>query len=333
MRRSALPVVFVALALGGCTHMPWNPHRGWRSWKTANITIYTDTISEYEPALEWLDVAFLAYQSTFFKEYRIPPAQVLYMSAEGWSPFLTDGGRYKYGITVARLAWAEAHGSQGLVMVGNSGRQWPYHHQLAHHFIEAAVPRAPLWFQEGFASYLTVFQSTPRQPGVLCFGLAQPATTTRVTLPLKELLAASYLEYNQSSAPWIGPLAQSFIDYLLQGEHGRLRPRFTALMRALAQGKSGEQALADVYPEFSLAQLEAGFHAHVRTLRPPGEECPLGVPVSPMPMAKMDPVKTPIAEEEVHALFQGLEQVGGRDGYADFFPDPMPPAPKTTAAR
>jgi hypothetical protein len=310
--------------------MPWNPNRGWRSWKTPHLTLYTNTLYEYGPALDWLEDAHAIFQNTFFRDQPIPPGEVVYFADSARSPFLTNGGQYKYGVMIARFPWTEAHGGHGLLMVGNYSWQWGYQHVLAHHFIEAAVPRAPLWFHEGFARYLAGAAPIAGRPGNICFGQSQPAFTTRVTLPLRELLAANYHEYNQSSAPWIGPLSHSFIDFLIHGEDGRLRPRFSGLMRELAAGKSGEEALAAVYPEIPLDRLDAAFRDHVRSLRPMGQACPLSAPLPP-PGPRAAAIKTPVSEEEIRALFQGLEQISDRDGYADFFPDPLPPAPKTAA--
>jgi hypothetical protein len=72
---------------------------------------------------------------------------------------------------------------------------------------------------------------------VICYGREQPAYTTKVSLPLNDLLSASYHDYNESQEPWIGPLSQSFIDFLIHGQGGRLRGRFSALMRAQSEWK------------------------------------------------------------------------------------------------
>jgi hypothetical protein len=320
MRRPTLLLALILLA--GCTHLPWHPYRGWRVWQTPNVAVYTDTITQYEPALEWLDAAYGVYKGTFFNDFTVPPAQVLYLSSDGSSPFLDSSGHFKYGMTIARSPWAEKRGAKSLVVVGYSEWQWSYHHQLAHHFIEAAVPRAPLWFHEGFARYITSFHGVPDRPGVICFGIQQPVFTTQVTLPLGELLAATYHDYNEEKAPWIGPLSQSFIDFLVQAQNGRFRGRFTALMRALASGKSGEQALADVYPEVPLAQMDALFHEHVHTLRPPGQECPVPIALRGEGVAKHQALRAPMEEPDARALVESLELVSEKNGYADFTPAP-----------
>jgi hypothetical protein len=316
-------LMVVALVLTGCTHLPWKPYQGWRSWKAADVTVHTDTISQYEPALEWLQTGFTVYQETFFKPWKIPPVQAVYISSDNPTPFLSNAGTSKDAITLARWPWAEAKGGRSLLVVGYSEWQWMYYHQLAHHFIEAAVPGAPLWFHEGFARYLTRIYQVPGKPQEVCFGRDPPGATTRVSLPLKELLAAGYREYNESSEPWIGPLSQAFIDYLLHGEGGRLRPAFTDLMRALAAGKTGEQALAATYA-IPFDQLESRFHMHVRSARPPGLVCPLGFTVAALTAPRPEPIRTPVEESDVRALFESLEKLPDRNGYADFFPGSGP---------
>lgn len=316
---SFLAAVLAVSAIAGCTHLPWKPHRGWRSWKAADVTVHTDTISQYEPALEWMQTGFTVYKETFFKGYQIPPVQAVYISSDSESPFLNNAGTNKSALTLARWPWAEARGGRTLVIVGYSEWQWMYYHQVAHHFIEAAVPNAPLWFHEGLARYLTRIYQVPGQPQQVCFGRDPPGVTTRVTLPLKDLLNATYREYNESSAPWIGPLAQAFIDFLLHGGGGRLRPGFPDLMRALAAGKNGEAALASVYA-IDFGQLETAFHQHVRSARPPGLVCPLGFTVAALTSARPEPTRTPLEEADVRALFESLDKVPDRNGYADFIP-------------
>jgi hypothetical protein len=316
------PRFLLALVLlAGCTHLPWNPYRGWRVWRTPTVSVYTETVSQYGPALEWMDKAFAVYKATFFAEFDVPPAQAVYLSSDMTSPFLNSSGNFKYGMTIARSPWAEARGGKTLVVVGYSNWQWHYHHQLAHHFIEAAVPRAPLWFHEGFARYLTSVYGLPGRSEMVCFGRDQPAYTTKVMLPLNDLLGATYHDYNESQEPWVGPLSQSFVDFLIHGQGGRLRGRFTALMRALGRGKTSQQALAEVYPDLPLDQMDALFREHVRTLRPPGEECPLSLGLrNPPPAAS--PIRAPVAEAEAQALMESLQQVPDKNGYADFAPDP-----------
>lgn len=316
MRQSIL--VAALLLAAGCTHLPWKPHSGWRSWKTADITIHTDTISQYGPALEWLQTGFTVYQETFFKGYQIPPVQALYLSSDSTSPFLTNAGTTKDGVTLARSPWVEARGGKSLVIVGYSEWQWHYYHQLAHHFIEAAVPGAPLWFHEGLARYLTAIYQVPGKPQAICFGRDPPGV--KVTQPLKEVLLAGYRQYNESSEPWIGPLSQGLIDYLLHGEGERLRPGFPEVMRALAAGKSGEDALTGVYG-IDLGQLDTRFRAHVKSMRPPGLVCPLGFTVAALAGPRPEATRSPLEEADVRALFESIDKVGDRNGYADFFPD------------
>jgi hypothetical protein len=313
-------LLFALIALSGCTHLPWNPYRGWRVWRTPTVAMYTDTIAQYEPALEWMDKAFAVYKATFFADFDVPPAQVLYFSSDANSPFIRASGTFKYGMTIARSPWAEAHGGKTLVVVGYASWQWRYHHQLAHHFIEAAVPHAPLWFQEGFARYLTSFYGLPNRPQIVCFGRDQPAYTTKVSLPLSDLLGATYHDYNESQEPWVGPLSQSFVDFLIHGEGGRLRGRLTTLMRALARGKTSQEALAEVYPDLPLDRMDELFADHVRRLRAPGEECPLALELRNPPV-KVEPIRAPVPEAEAQALVESLQQVREKTGYADFAPD------------
>ena len=312
-------LVGLALGIAGCTHLPWRPYSGWQAWRSDNLVLYSDTLFEQQQAFDWLVSSAEILQRTFFNHVRVPPAEVVYLHPGNSSHFTSADGEVKFGVVVARLPLQAPAPARGLVLVGRWSYPWPYAHLLAHHYIETAVPRAPLWFHEGFAQYLGTFTVLPERPGVVCFGHVESGVQWQVTVSLKELLAASWADYNRSSAPWIAPSAWGLIDFLFHGDEGRWRSRHHALMRALAEGRNGEQALLGAFPELTLAELDARVREHVRT-RKPRSLCPLPVRVGAAGTAAAATIKGPVEEKQIRAYFEALDQLPEKKGYSDFIP-------------
>ena len=330
--RLLLAFVGHVLVLAGCTHAPWHPFRGWRAWKEGNVVLYTDTLFEQQQALEWMVGASEILQATFFRHVRLPPVEVLYVQPGNDSRFIDGGGAQKFGVMIAQLPAPVRGARRPLVVVGRWEGPGPYAHLLIHHHIEVAVPGAPLWFHEGLASYLSLFHMPPERPGVVCFGFFNPTASWQVTVKLRELLAATWKDYNQESAPWIAPSAAALIDFLFHGEDGRWRSRHHLLMEELARGRSGEEALLRALPELTLDELDARYREHIRARKARGT-CPMPVRLRPRavlpPSQAVSPaVKQYVDEQQIRTLFESLENVPERHGFADYFPAAAePPRP------
>jgi hypothetical protein len=316
-RGRAFAVGLLVLSVGGCTHAPWNPYRGWRAWRSGDVVLYTDTLFEQRQALGWIVDTSRILERTFFRHLNPRPLRVLYIQPGNTSPFVQADGAKKDGVVVARLPGSG--GGRGLVTVGRWDWPWSYAHLVAHHFIEATVPGAPLWFHEGFAHYLSVFSVREETPGVVCFGFLDPGASWQVTVSLPELLAASWADYNRASAPWLAPSAWGLIDFLFHGDGGRWRSRQRPLMDALAAGRTSEEALLEAFSGLTLKELDLRVREHVRTRKPRGT-CPLPVRLQPGAPEDTEVSKSAVDEAEIRGFFQGLEALPDRKGYADFFP-------------
>jgi hypothetical protein len=308
-----------AIVLAGCAHAPWHPYRGWTAWQRDEVVLYSDAALEYQRALDWMSGIGDLYQRTFFRDLPVPPMHVLYLQEEAPSPLTTADGKYRYGAALLGLPRA-TDGGRGLVLVGRFPWQWDYARFVAHHYIGQAVPGAPVWFQVGFADYLSVFRASDQSSSVVCFGLRQPAGQAAVTPPVRDLFATTWMDYNESSAPWVGPAAEGLIDFLLHGEDARWRPRFRSFMRALAAGQASEQAFATAYPDLPLASLDQRLRDHVRTLRPPNQTCPMPVIVGPRQVPTLPPGHHQVPEPAMRALFQAIEALRVRRGFAEYVP-------------
>jgi hypothetical protein len=323
--RYAAPVLAL---LVGCTHLPWHPYRGWRVFAGDHVVLYADTLSEHQLTYQYLHDSFDLMQRTFFHQMPVPALTAIYIPPNEDTPLRTDAGTKKFGATFDQLPGALIADGRHLMTVGRYAHISPYAHLVAHHFVHSTMPTAPVWLHEGLAVYLSVFQSHPTRRDVMCFGLAPPQRMNRhVTMDLRQLLATPWGDYNHHSAPWVAPTAWALIDYLLHGEGGKRRTGFRSLLLAFAGGLSGEQALRTAYPDLSLDDLDTALRAHMRSLRQPGDQCPLAVPLGRAP-AGVHVVGLPppeaADERQVRSVFEALERVPSPAGYADFYQGTAP---------
>jgi hypothetical protein len=309
--------LLVLLTIASCTHAPWNPHRGWSALRTNNVEMYTDALVQEELTLQWLDSSFEVLGRTFFSSTSVPPVKVIYLSTETASPFTSASGG-ALGFT-ANTRPPSKKGPMTVLVVGKSGEMQGYAHVMAHYFIEAAVPGAPIWLQAGLASYASIFRNDSRDPSRICFGFLQPARMQSVMEPMATLFSVSWSDYNDTLAPNINDTAFGLVDYLLNGEGGRLRGRFDALLTRLGSGMKSADAISTVFPEFPLETLDERVRGHVRARRPE-KECPHAVPLVPRTVDKIAPIKRAVSEEEMRRLFEDLQAVPVRRGHADFPP-------------
>lgn len=317
-RRRRFAALAIVVATVGCTHLPWRPYRGWRSYQSNEITLYANTLVEHDLALEYLRLAYDVYKGTFFQHAEVPSVEALYLPPESDTPFLTDGGVKKFGAMIRRARTPLVREHAPLLLVGRWSNGAPYAHFLAHHFIEGTIPGAPLWFHEGFARYLASFAApADRRRGVICFGLRQPGSWDHITPPIEELLSLSWDRHNEVEALWADPMAWALIHYLLHGEGNRHRPRFRLLLNALAAGQGSEAALAEAFPDLTLDELDRGLREYIRTEKSI-DLCPLPVPLAGV-RAKSVLVRTDVAEDVIRAVFGGLESLPARRGHADLF--------------
>jgi hypothetical protein len=309
----------ILLAAAGCAHAPWHPYRGWVALHDQGVVLYTDTMVEHRAALDWMVGISEAYRRTFFRDMPVEPLHALYLQEDAPSPLEKANGDYRYGATLVSLPRA-IDGGHGLVLVGRFQWQWEYAHLVAHHFIAQAIPTAPPWFQEGFARYLSIYRGSTSNPEVLCFGIRQPAEAAMVSPPLATVFQATWRDFNDTTALWMGPASWSVIDFLLHGDGGHWRARFRPFMDALVARQTTDAALGAVYPELPLESLDERLRRHVRTIRPPNEDCPLPVAIAPRSSPAAPAAQTPVAEPAIRAVFDAIDKLPVKQGYADWIP-------------
>jgi hypothetical protein len=311
-------LVAAAVVLAGCGAMPWNPYGGWKVVRTKHLTIYTSTRFLHTHTAESLEYAYAALGASLFRTRTIAPVEVLFLEDP---EMVASLGPFRSGASIGRLPGQGVLGRRGLVVLGETTEMPSAAHRLAHLFLHSLAPKAPLWIQEGYASYAETIQyQGDGNSQVACLGhlnFGEPM------IPLEELFAWSWAGYDQSKkTDWYRHTARSLLDYFLMGENKSLHKQFATLMVALTEGRATKEALAEAFPGLSVADLEKRMVQHRREseARPRGL-CPLPFPIAPERGADFhNPRFEPLAKEDIRELFLRLWLLPRRAGYVDWFP-------------
>src|SRR2546421_5682990 len=121
---------------------------GWKVASTEHFRLYTDLRrGTYEPLIERLEDVHTGLTTAFFS-VEIPPMEVfLFDESEFHSLLGPIGGLFVGGV-----------GNEGVLVV-NEGEDRTFldqtpAHELTHAFIHATYRTPPVWFNEGFATYV-----------------------------------------------------------------------------------------------------------------------------------------------------------------------------------
>jgi tetratricopeptide (TPR) repeat protein len=128
-------------------------------------------------------------------------------------------------------------------------------HELSHFFIARYLPSAPVWLNEGLATY---YETTVYDNGKVVFGQAREdhlRTLAQLGLPplRRLLLGGADKFYDDASFHYAG--AWLLVHMLNQGP-GHQRTRFYSYLNALASGQSPEAAWRGSYGELNLEHLD-----------------------------------------------------------------------------
>lgn len=319
-RRALVAIALAALVstAAGCMHAPWNPYGGWRVVRSKHITLYTDTYFLHRTTLESLELAYAALANSLFKARPIAPVEVLFLEDP---QMLSTFGRYRGRAAVARLPGSGMLGRRGLVVVKEDTFLSGAAHAMAHLFLHAMAPRAPLWVHEAYASYVeTIEYRAGGGQQVACLG---HLSGSEPLIPLEDLFNWSWDAYDDSKkTDWYRFTARSLIDYFLTGEGGTNVDRFAEWMASVARGRDTRQAYDELFPEMSIAQLELKMVNHRRLSegRPRGL-CPVSFPIPPDRAADTGkPRVDRVEKEDIERLFLRLWLLPRRAGYVDWFP-------------
>jgi hypothetical protein len=205
-------------------------------------------------------------------------------------------------------------------------------HRLVHLFLQARMPRAPLWMHEAFASYFQNVRYAKDDKGTItCFGYLAGGGKL---VPLAELLALPWADYDGSGkAGWYRNTAQIFLDYLYNAENGKYRSAIPIMLGRIAVGGSTEQAWAAALPGVTVDEMNqrmVDFHKDAEMH--PRPQCPMSVAIAPGGEADLgEPQVEKVNPEDIKQLAMRLRLLPHRTGYVDWYPPEvstiMPPPP------
>jgi hypothetical protein len=324
-KAATLVLLLAAMGTGGCAHAPWHPYGGWKVARTKHITIYTDTAFLYSTTLDHLELAYAALGASLFKTRTIAPVEVLFMEEPG---FVATLGRNRAGVTIARLPGRGQLGHRGLVVLNETAGVPAAAHRLAHLFLHALAPRAPLWVHEGYASYAETLSYRSGDKGQLaCLGNFNMGARPQF-IPLEELFSWTWRGYDESKkSSWYRQTARALFDYFLIAENGTLRGRFADLMVAVNGGQSTKEALAAMFPGMTVATLEQRVIEHFQASQNhPRGLCPIPFAIPDERAADVSkPRLEPLEEDAIPELMLRLWMLPRRAGYVDWYPPEVLP--------
>jgi hypothetical protein len=312
----------LAAAGSGCAHPPWNPYKNWQIVRSKHVTAYTSTRIRHAVTMDNLELAYATLRASMFQARPIAPVEVVLLEQPDFRRLL---GQFRGSVSLAKLPGKGMYGRRGLVvMYGNDISVSGAAHRMAHLFLHALAPQAPLWLHEGLASYLETAQYRGEgEKAVACLGHL-PRKQPEITLD--ELFSWSWSGYDESKkSSWYRYTASNLIDYLLMGEGGTLRPQLSDFIGEIAQGTQPDAALAKIYPGLSRAALQTKMRAH----REASEMTPRGLCPLPFAIAKDKLADEgerriePALQDDVERAVLRLELIPRRSGYVDWYPPDM----------
>jgi hypothetical protein len=349
-----LPVCLLALA--GCTHAPWNPNKGWAASKTEHVTVFTDALTEHRFSQQWLELSHAAY-SVFLPAAGLQrqKVEVVWVKSEpGWlTRFFWPSDDPRNAWTLESLPGDGPIGRQGLIVL-ETRDQNAATTQLAHLFIEAAVPKASLWLHVGLARYMAKARIHRKGESYrACFGSAhfdEPVTAAaapgpesyirprnldpirsgtgrNVTIPLDRVLRDDWYGYDRDGRYWYEYTAYGFVHFLIHGHSGWHRTRFPLFLEALARGAPVDEALASAYPHILPDEWDDLVANHVRPS--PGRarmaakrELLQGICLPIPPVHAVDKTPEPVAVDEssIRTLMNDLNRIDLFRRRADWVP-------------
>ena len=324
----ALLGAFIMLATGGCAYLGWLPFvdaQQWQAVASARITAYTLQGEEDPPpaaTMEAMEAAYSLLHASLFPAKPIAPVEALLLD---WPEFRQLLGTRRTQAVVGRLPGKSVHGQRGLlVLYRHEPSIAGAAHRLAHLFLHARAPQAPIWLHEGLATYLESahYREGSEQP-VACLGQLPPRGPD---VPLGRLFAMSWPELDDAEqGAALRFAAANVIDYLMMAEGGRLREKLSELIDALAEGAETVPAMVKLYPQLRPSVLQEKLRAHRQASEnSPRGVCPIPYPIAADRVAAKSAFKITEAEQaDIERLWSQLRLLPRRSGHVDWFPPEM----------
>lgn len=353
--KATVVALCLCLSLGsGCA-----TYEGWSAVKTEHFTLYTAGISNHQDVIRALENGYSGFAaSPFFKgaASSVGKVDVLFMDDPDFMDLM---GQRRSGAAIAKLPGDGKIGKEGLLVLHpftlhdmnadltldsdlkttgdaetNAGGRAALE-MLAHLFIVKAFPKAPLWFHEGFAAYLSTMELKSDDKGQVlsCMGFVR---SSDAYLGLSKMWELSFNQVATAEVRgFFRATAYTFIDYVLHGDNDAHRGKMGALLGGIASGDDSQSVIKAVFEGTSHDALDSAVKSHrnnmaaVLTTKTKARDlCPLGVVVPPE-LKPVDVSKATSSEanpEAIEAVFRALGALPALDEFPPYFP------PDVTAA-
>ncbi len=229
----------------GCAATGLNSTEGWKAVQSKHITLYTNTSQLYSTAMRTLENSNAAMASSFFfNDVNVGQIEVLFLEEDDFAGLM---GYKRSSVALAKVPGNGKIGQKGLLIVKNDPGGDSHAEALAHLYLHTLMPKAPLWFHDGFAAYS---RSAELRKGdgqsVACFGNIGGGEDTLI--PLKDLFSLSWDAVDEGPRAWYKYTARTLFDYLVHGENGENGKKIGVVAQGVLDGKPGADILAEVFP-------------------------------------------------------------------------------------
>src|SRR5262245_22042165 len=170
MHRTIVVAAFAATVSLGCAHGNLNSPAGWTAIESKHFTVYAPDTNFYAPTLVSLEYSYASVGSSFFfKNTDVGKVDVLFLDDE---EFVALMGARRHAAVLEKVPGDGKIAQRGLIITKADPDGHYGAHMLAHLYLRKLVPAAPLWFHEGFASYLGTLEYQEGEGGMrmACFG-------------------------------------------------------------------------------------------------------------------------------------------------------------------
>lgn len=357
IKKALVSLVFVA----GCSGAVDN----YKVVRTPTINLYTNmSIGRYGSTLESLQYSHAALSSVFFKNTEIGPVDVLFLDDPDFQALM---GNFRKGAAIASVPGGGAEtkiGSNGLLIlhpftlasmeshevelgggpeasnVDGSRTGIATHapqanpsrivgtEMLAHIFVRRALPKAPLWFHEGFSTYvsnLEIREDAGSGQTFICYGYVQPIDGYLGLSKLWDMTFAGYIE--PAARNWFRSSSEVFIDFIIHGENNAHRAALMPMVAGLANGTPSPQLVKEVFA-MDPTDLDERVKVHreviksgLATATNARGQCPFGFLLPPDKKPGDDfPVVGDVPPAEMEALFRALHALPSREEFPPYYP-------------
>jgi tetratricopeptide (TPR) repeat protein len=291
--------VLLALFASACASTPFRgPERGGASWLEARSDHFRLLTSQSESrardALTELEETHAVFEQIAFPSTENPPGttEIVVLPAEDFDALVSVG---------ATQEWAAAYSQSGrygmqsrMIVRGDLGDDAfrIFQHELTHRFVAFHFPNAPVWLNEGLATF---WETLEIKGGIAYFG-GELQTSVKPT-PFRELIALRAGEFYSGDRTAVAEnyVAASALIRVLYFQH---RPVFNDYLNALKSGQRSEPQAWQHATSVELPQIEsdlASFFSEHGTLG----EIPARQVEARVDVAAVD-------ESDVHVLWAGL---------------------------